>query len=96
MIRITNKGLNKKGVREINRILAELRELHKNKKWVAQMHFLGNRYYPRHYKNVKVGDIVGYSEKTLKRKSISKVYSIGSYLNITVLLEWVDYKVENI
>jgi hypothetical protein len=96
MIKITNKGLNKKGVREINRILAELREKHKNKKWVAQMSFLGNKYYPKDYKSVKVGDIVGYSSKTLKRKPISEVWSIGSYLNITVLLEWVDYKVENI
>jgi hypothetical protein len=96
MIKIINKGLNKKGVKEINKFIEHLREKHNNKKWLSEMRFLGYKYNIEDLKSVKVGDKIGYSYKILKQKSISDVKTIGSYVDIGVLLEYIDYEVKNI
>ena len=95
MIVVVNKGLNKKGVKEMNKFLKHKKKILQNQKYVNEMSFWGIHHTIEDCKYVKVGDKIGKSYKVFKRglKSITDVTTMGCHLGIGVLLDYIDYEV---
>ena len=95
MIKIINKGLNRKGAKKMNEFIELRKKQLKNPKYKFMFTFWGTNIYLEKCKPVKVGDKIGRSSKTFKRgwKSVTNETTMGSHLGFVVPLDYINYEV---
>ena len=95
MVKIINKGLNKKGAQKMNEYIELKKKKLKSSKYRVEMVFWGINITSEKCKPVKVGDKIGSATKIYKRDwdSVKEYVTMGTHLGYTIPLDYVNYEV---
>jgi len=95
MIKIINKGLNRKGAKKMNEFIELRKKQLKSPKFRFMLAFWEVNIYPEKCKPVKVGDKIGSTTKTYKRDwdSVKEYATMGTHLGYTMPLDYFDYEI---